>query len=63
MWNSDKVEVTELANTKQKIHVVVKVRCSDLSWVFFVVYASPRLAKRSILRENLAKIAESHTLP
>lgn len=63
MWNSDKVEVTQLANIKQEIHVVVKVRCFELSWVFSAVYASPRLAKRSILWDNLGKVVESHTLP
>ena len=31
LWNSDEVEVTQLAKTKQEIHVEVKVRPSNLS--------------------------------
>ena len=34
MWNADKVEVTSLAKTKQEIHVIIKVRASNLSWLF-----------------------------
>ena len=31
LWNSDKVDITELANIEQEIHVEVKVRFSNLS--------------------------------
>lgn len=44
LWNLDKVEITPLANTEQKIHVVVKVRPLDTSWLLSAVYASPRIA-------------------
>ena len=49
LWNSDKVEVTLLAKTEQEIHVTIKVRSSNLSWLFSAIYASPRFAERSIL--------------
>lgn len=42
---------------------MVKVRCPGLSWVFSAVYASPKLVERSILWDNLGKVAKSHTLP
>ena len=42
LWNSDLVEVVQLANTEQEIHVEVKVLASNLSWILFVVYSSPR---------------------
>ena len=42
LWNSDLVEVVQLANTEQEIHVEVKVLASNLSWILFVAYSSPR---------------------
>lgn len=44
LWNSDRVEITPLANTEQEIHVVVKVRPLDTSWLLSAIYASPRIA-------------------
>ena len=49
LWNSDRVEITTLANTEQEIHTVIKVRNSDFSWLFTAIYASPRIAERHIL--------------
>ncbi|XP_030958490.1 uncharacterized protein LOC115980375 [Quercus lobata] len=57
------VEVVQLANTKQEIHVEVKVHSSNQSWIFSVIYASPRSAERCILWENLAKVFELHNKP
>lgn len=31
LWNSDEVEITQLAKTEQEIHVEVKVRTSNFS--------------------------------
>jgi len=62
-WNSDIVEVVQLANTEQEIHVEVKVLATKLSWTFFAVYASSRNAKRHILWENLIKVADLHDKP
>ena len=42
LWNSDRVEVKALANTEQEIHVEVKVRPSNFTWIFSAIYASPR---------------------
>lgn len=42
MLNSDKVETTSLAKTEQEIHVFIKVRASNLSWLFIAIYASPK---------------------
>ena len=63
LWNSDKVEVTLLAKTEQEIHVTIKVRSSNLSWLFSAIYASPRFAERSILWNNLINVAELHSMP
>ena len=49
LWNDDNVEVVELAKTEQEIHVEIKVRASNLSWVFSAIYASPRSEERCIL--------------
>ncbi|XP_030948980.1 uncharacterized protein LOC115972893 [Quercus lobata] len=63
LWNSDKVEVTQIANTEQEIHVSIKVRGSKFSWILSAVYASPRLEERTIFWNNLATVAKSHNLP
>ena len=41
----------------------MKVRPSNLSWLFTTVYASPRSAKRHILWNNLIKVADLHNMP
>ena len=56
LCNSNRVEVTTLSSTEQEIHVVVKVISSSSSWLFTVVYASHRSAKRHILWDNLNKL-------
>lgn len=33
LWNEDRMKITQLANTEQEIHVVVKVRSSNLNWL------------------------------
>ena len=48
---------------EQEIHVEVKVRSSNLNWILFAIYTSPRSEERLILWENLAKVAELHNLP
>ena len=63
LWNSDEVEVTQLAKTEQEIHVEVKVRPSNLSWVLSSIYASPRLEERKLLWKNLSSVALLHRLP
>nr|XP_023892655.1 uncharacterized protein LOC112004654 [Quercus suber] len=63
LWNSDSVEVLQLACTEQEIHVEVKVLPSNLSWIFSAVYASPRIIERQMLWENLSKVADLHGKP
>ena len=63
LWNSNRVEITTLANTEQEIHTVVKVRNSNFSWMFTVIYANPRAAEINILWNNLIKVAEMHNMP
>lgn len=63
LWNLEKVEVTPLSSTKQEIHAVVKVQNSNSSWMFTIVYASPRSAKRYILWNNLSKVSELYNMP
>ena len=49
-----------ISKTEQEIHATVKVCNSDLSWLFFAVYASPTFEERSILWNNLSTLAELH---
>ena len=63
LWNSNMVEVDQLATTEQEIHVEVKVHSSNLSWLFSAIYASPRTEERSILWNNLSKVAKLHNKP
>nr|XP_023881746.1 uncharacterized protein LOC111994120 [Quercus suber] len=63
LWNDDRVEIEELAKIEQEIHVKVKVRASNLSWIFSAIYASPRSEERCILWNNLSKVAELHNKP
>ncbi|XP_030941594.1 uncharacterized protein LOC115966516 [Quercus lobata] len=63
LWDSDRVDVTPLANTKQEIHATIKVQNSNSSWLFTVVYASPRSAEKFILWNNLIKTAELRDMP
>ena len=62
LWKSKAVEITQLAKTKQEIHMVVKVRALNYSW-FSSIYASPRLEERKLLWNNLATIVPMHELP
>ncbi|XP_023890678.1 uncharacterized protein LOC112002755 [Quercus suber] len=62
LWNSDIVEVTPLANTEQKIHVMVKVHPSNSSWLFFAVSASLRSPERQILWNNLMQVIDLHNM-
>jgi len=57
------VEVSILSSIEQEIHAVVKVLNSNLSWLFTAFYASPRIAERHILWENLNKVAKLHNMP
>ena len=57
------VEVTQLAKTEQEIHVVVKVRALNSSWLLSTIYASPRLEERKLLWKILASISPMHELP
>lgn len=63
LWNSDTVEVIQLAKTKQGIHVVIKVRALESSWLLSSIYASPRFKERKLLSNNLAFVASLHQLP
>ena len=48
---------------EQEIHVTIKVRTSNLSWLFSAIYASPRFAERSVLWNNLINVVELHSMP
>ena len=49
LWDTDRVEITNLTNTEQEIHVLVKVKSYNLSWFFTAIYASPRFRERKLL--------------
>ena len=50
LWNLDRVEVEALANTKQEIHVELKVCPYNLTWILSANYASPRSEERLFYR-------------
>ena len=57
------MEVIHLGSIEQEIHALVKVRPLNTSWLFSAVYASPRIAERQLLWNNLISIFESNNLP
>lgn len=63
LWNLNKVEVSPFTNTKQEIHVTIKVWSSNSSWVLSTIYASLRSAERKVLWNKLSKGAELHNMP
>lgn len=63
LWDSNKVEVSELSSTEQEIHSMVKDLSLGVFWLLTIVYASPRFAERHLLWDNLALVANLHDLP
>ena len=63
LWKLDEVEVLPLSSIEQEIHATVKVHSSNLTWLLSAIYASPRLAERRILWENLKTVTHLHYLP
>ena len=63
LWNSDRVVVTPLATTEQKIHVSINVRPSDSQCLLTAVYASPKFNERCVLWNNLVNVASLHSSP
>ena len=63
LWKTEEVEVISLSSTEQEIHATVKVCSSNLTWLLSAIYASPRLAERKILWENLKTVVHLHNLP
>ena len=63
LWNADRVDLALLSSTEQEIHAEVKVRFTNISWLFSAVYASPRNAERQVLWKNLMSVADLHNLP
>ena len=57
------MDVSPLSTTKQEIHASIKVHSSNLTWLMSAIYASPRLAERRILWDNLKIVAHLHNLP
>ncbi|KAL0012521.1 hypothetical protein SO802_007629 [Lithocarpus litseifolius] len=63
LWNSDKVQITQLAMSEQEIHVLVKVTSSSFEFIFSAIYTSPRFHERCILWNNLKNAADLHEKP
>ena len=56
LWNSNRVQVTQLAMSEQEIHVLLKVLFSKFEFICSAIYASPRFHERCILWNNLEKM-------
>ena len=63
LWNSEKVQITQLAMSEEEIHVLVKVISTSLEFIFSAIYASPRFHERCILWNNLKNVADLHEKP
>ena len=63
LWKTKDVEVSHLSSTEQEIRASIKVHSSNLTSLISAIYASPRLAERRILWNNLKTIAQLHNLP
>lgn len=50
------MELAELSFTKQEIHAIVSSTANS-PWLLFAIYASPRLAERRLLWDNLETVA------
>ena len=63
LWNSNKVQVTQLAMSEQEIHILVKVISSTFEFLCFAIYASPRFHEICILWNSLKNAANLHDEP
>ena len=63
LWKTDAMDLEHLCSTEQEIHVSVKVRDSNSTWLLSAIYASPRRSERRVLWNNLSVIAALHSLP
>lgn len=57
------MDVEILLATKLKIHTLILVKSSSLTWLISAIYASPRFTEICILWNNLKIIASRHNLP
>lgn len=55
LWNSNKVQITQLALSEYEVHVLVKVTASTFEFIASAIYASPRFQERCVLCNNLKK--------
>ena len=56
------MELSELSSTEQEIHALVSSTANP-PCLLSAIYASPKLAKRRLLWENLETVASLHSLP
>ena len=63
LWNSDRVQVNQLALLEQEIHVLVKVLPCNFEFIYTAVYANPRFHKRCVLWNNLKNATNLHDKP
>lgn len=59
MWDDSILELDEIATTDQEIHVIIKVRHNDVTWIFSCIYASIYIHKRRNLWKNLKHIKDN----
>jgi hypothetical protein len=57
------MNLEHLCSTEQEIHVSVKVRDSNSTWLLSAIYASPRRSESKVLWNNLSVIADLLSLP
>ena len=62
LWDSNQLDITELASTEQEIHVIVN-SSSKPPWLFSAIYANPQYVERRLLWEKLEFVASLHSMP
>lgn len=60
LWDDSVLDPEDVATTNQEIHAVIKVRQTQVSWLFSCIYASNHRLDRHILWDNLKKIKENY---
>ena len=63
LCDSSRVSVAELSKTEQEIHALVTPNYSNTPWLLSAIYASPRLAERRLLWDNLKTLSDLHSFP
>lgn len=63
LWHADLLNVTDVACTPQEIHCMIQVSRSPNKWLFSAIYAHNDISSKSLLWDNLKRVADLHGGP